>query len=93
MFEISLAQIIKIYSWIIASFIMIFIAAIAMFYQKKFGVKTFYYFYFVPILFIFAAIINLYSFNTPESEFVEFIGVFISSIATYYLYSIMVGIR
>lgn len=72
---------------------MIMIAAIAMFYQKKFGVKTFYYFYFVPIIFLFTAIINLYSFNSPESEFVEFIGVFISFIATYYLYIIMVGVK
>jgi hypothetical protein len=72
---------------------MIFIAAIAMFYQKKIGVKTFYYFYFVPIIFLFAAIINLYSFNTPLSEFVEFIGVFISFIATYFLYRIMVGVK
>jgi hypothetical protein len=93
MIEISLAQIIKIYSWIIASFIMIFIAAIAMFYQKKFGVKTFYYFYFIPIIFLFIAIINLYSFNSPEIEFVEFIGVFISFLATYYLYRIMVGLK
>lgn len=93
MIEISLEQIIKIYSWIIASFIMIFIAAIAIFYQKKFGVKTFYYFYFVPIFFLFAAIINLYSFNTPASEFVESIGVFVSFIATYYLYRIMVGVK
>jgi len=93
MIEISLEQIIKIYSWIIASFIMIFIAAIAMFYQKKFGVKTFYYFYLIPIIFLFAVVINLYSFNKPESEYVEFIGVFISFIATYYLYRIMVGVK
>jgi hypothetical protein len=35
----------------------------------------------------------LYSFNTPASEFVESIGVFVSFIATYYLYRIMVGVK
>ena len=93
MTEILLQKIILIYSWIIASFIMIFIAAIARFYQKKFGVKTFYYFYFVPILIIFAAIVNIYLYDTSTAELVEFIGVFISFIATLYLYKIMIGIK
>jgi len=72
---------------------MIFIAAIARFYQKKFGVKTFYYFYFIPVLIFLAAIINVYSYNTPTTELVEFIGVVISLIATVNLYKKMVGVK
>lgn len=72
---------------------MIFIAAIARFYQKKFGVKTFYYFYFVPVLILFVALLNLDSYNTPVYELVEFIGTVGSFIATYYLYKIMVGVK
>jgi len=93
MSEIILQKIILIYSWIIASIIMIFITAIARFYQKKFGVKTFYYFYFIPVLILFAAIINVYSYYTSIAEFVEFIGVAISLIATFYLYKKMVGVK
>ena len=72
---------------------MILIAAIARFYQKKFGVKTFYYFYFIPVLIFLAAIINVYSYNTPTTELVEFIGVVISLIATVNLYKKMVGVK
>ncbi len=93
MTEIVLLTIITIYSWIIASFIMLFIAAIARFYQKKFGEKTFYYLYFVPILVIFTAIVNIYLYDTSTAELVDFIGIFISFIATLYLYNIMIGVR
>ena len=91
--EILIQQIIKIYSWIIASIIMILIAAISRLYEKKFGVKTFYYFYFIPVLIFLAAIINVYSYNTPVAELVEFIGVVIALIATAYLYKKMVGVK
>jgi len=93
MSEIILQKIILIYSWIISSIIMIFIAAIARFYQKKFGVKTFYYFYFIPVLIIFAAIINIYLYNTSTSELVELIGAVISFITVFYLYKKMVGVK
>lgn len=72
---------------------MIFIAAISKFYQEKFGIRTFYYFYLIPIVLFFAVIINLYSYNTPISEIVGFIGVLISLISTFYLYRIMVGVK
>ena len=91
--EINIEKIILIYSWIIASIIKIFIAAIASFYQKKFGVKTFYYFYFIPVLILFAAIINIYFYNTFPVEVVELIGVVFSFIAIFYLYKKMVGVK
>lgn len=91
--EILLTKIIEIYTWIIASFIMIFIAAIARFYEKKFGVKTFYYFYFVPVLILFVAVFNLDSYNTPVYKLMELIGTVGSFLATYYLYKRMVGVK
>jgi len=72
---------------------MVFLAAIARFYQKKFGVKTFYYFYFIPVLILFAAIINVYSYYTPTTELVEFIGAFSSFASSFYLYKKMVGVK
>jgi hypothetical protein len=91
--EIILQNIILIYSWVMAGIIMVFIAAIARFYQKKFGVKTFYYFYFIPVLFIFAAILNIYLYNTYPTELVELFGAVISFIAVLFLYIKMVGVK
>jgi len=93
MFEISLLQIIETYSWIIITSIMIFIAAIAKFYQKKFGVRTFYYFYIIPIISFIIAGAHLFSYDTFLSETVELSGVVVSVLASFYLYRIMVGVK
>lgn len=90
---IDIRDIIEIYSWIAASFLMIFITAIAIFYEKKFGVKTFYYFYFVPIIVLFAAAAELYPYNRNLHESIEFLGSFSSFIASFYLYRKMVGVK
>lgn len=90
---IDIQDIIEIYSWIAASFIMIFITAIAIFYEKKFGVKTFYYFYFVPIIVLFVAAAELYPYNRILHESIEFLGSFSSFIASFYLYRKMVGVK
>lgn len=90
---ISLQDIIEIYSWIAASVIMIFIIAIAIFYQKKFGVKTFYYFYIVPIIVLFGAAAELYNTDRVLHESIEFLGSFSSFLASFYLYWKMVGVK
>lgn len=90
---ISLQEIIEIYAWIAASFLMFFITAIAIFYEKKFGVKTFYYLYFVPIIVLFAAAAELYPYNRILHESIEFLGSFGSFIASFYLYRKMVGVK
>lgn len=72
---------------------MVFMAAIANFYQKKFGVKTFYYFYIVPVIVLFAAAIQFYYHDTFLSEFMEFLGAVTSFLASYYLFRIMVGVK
>ncbi len=72
---------------------MIIVSTIARFYQKKFGVRTFYYFYFIPLLIFFAAIINVYFYLTSIAEIVEFIGVLFSALVTYNLYNKMVGVK
>jgi predicted membrane protein len=93
MTELTLLQIIEIYAWIVMCIIMIFMAAIANFYQKKFGVKTFYYFYIVPIIVLFAAAIQFNYHNTFLSELIEFLGSVTSFLASYYLFRIMVGVK
>lgn len=90
---IEIQDIIEIYSWIAASIIMIFITAIAMFYQRKFGVKTFYYFYSVPVIVLVAASMELYPYNRILHESIEFLGAFSSFIASYSLYRKMVGVK
>lgn len=93
MSDTVLQKIIEIYAWTAAGFIMIFIAAIGNFYQKKFGVKTFYYFYFFSIIVIFVAAVHIFSYHTLLSESIELIGSISSFLASYYLYRIMVGVK
>jgi predicted membrane protein len=88
-----LQKIIEIYVWTVAVFILIFITAIAKFYQNKFGIKTFYYFYIVPIIVLFAAAIQFYYHDTFLSELIEFLGSVTSFLVSYYLFRIMVGVK
>ncbi|MCZ7398101.1 MAG: hypothetical protein O8C62_00205 [Candidatus Methanoperedens sp.] len=90
---IDIQGIIDIYSWAAASFIMIFITAIAMFYQKKFNVKTYYYFYIVPILVLLAASTELFATNRLLHESIELSGALSSFLVSFYLYRKMVGIK
>ncbi len=90
---IDIQGIIEIYSWVAASFIMIFITAIAMFYQKKFNVRTFYYFYIIPIIVLLAASTELFATNRFLHESIELSGAFSSFLVSFYLYRKMVGIE
>ncbi len=93
MTEIALQKIVEIYAWLAMGIIMIFIVAIAVFYQKKFGVRTFCYIYGVPVIVLFAAGIHLFSYDTILSESTEFLGSITSFLVSYYLYRTMVGVR
>ncbi len=93
MLDISSQKIIEIYAWTVAGFIMIFITAIARFYQKKFGIRTFYYFYLIPIFILFVSAIHMFTYNTLLSESIEFLGSTTSFLASYYLYKTMVGVK
>jgi len=81
------------YSWIIASIIMVFITAIANFYQRKFGVRTFYYFYLIPIIILFIPALELFPYFTFLAESIELIGSAGSFLASLYLYRVMVGVK
>lgn len=72
---------------------MIFITAIANFYQKKFGVRTFYYFYLVPIILLFIPAFQLLPRFTYLAETVELLGSIISFLASFYLYRKMIGVK
>lgn len=90
---ILLQKIFNIYSWLAACIIMVFMAAIALFYQKKFGNRTFFYFYIIPIIVLVIPAIQLFPFFTFQAEFIEFLGSFISFLASYFLYRKMVGVK
>lgn len=88
-----LVKIIEIYSWIVASIIMFFITAIAIFYQKKFGKKTFYYYYSFPIIVLMVSAIHLLYRHTLLTESMELVGAVSSFLASCFLYRLMVGVR
>lgn len=82
-----------IYSWLAASMIMVFVAGIALFYQKKFGKKTFSYFYIIPIIIMLIPAIPLFPAFSFFAELIEFTGSLVSFSASYFLYKKMVGVK
>ena len=88
-----LQKFLNIYAWLAASMIMVFMAGIALFYQKKFGKRTFFYFYIIPIIVLLVPAISLFPAFTFLAEFAEFLGSFISFSASYFLYKKMVGLK
>lgn len=83
----------NIYSWAVASIIMIFMAAIARFYQKKFGIRTYYYLYFIPAIVFFIVLLQIFPFFNIEAELIELFGSVISFMAGYFLFMKMVGVK
>jgi len=83
----------NIYSWAVASIIMILMAAIARFYQKKFGIQMYYYLYFIPVIVFFIVVLQIVPLFGVEQELIEFFSSAISVIAGYFLYVKMVGIK
>lgn len=88
-----LQKLFNIYSWAIASLIMIIVASIAIFYQKKFGVNTFYYMYFIPVIIFLIILLQIFVIFSLETESIEFIGSVSSFLASYFLYKKMVGVK
>lgn len=86
-------EIVEIYAWIVASAIMILISAIAKFYQEKFGKKTYYYLYYIPVILIIVAANEVFYLNKYLHESIELLGSLISFLLSYYLYRIMVGVE
>jgi len=88
-----LQELLNIYSWGIASLIVVIIAAIALFYQKNFGIKTYYYLYFIPIIIFFIVLLQFFAVFSTEIEFIELFGSLISFLVTFSLYRKMVGVK
>ncbi len=88
-----LQELLNVYSWGIASLILIIIAAIALFYQKKFGINTYYYLFFIPAIIFFLVLLQFFAVFSVEMEFIELIGSLISFLVTFSLYRKMVGVK
>jgi len=88
-----LQELLNIYSWGIASLIVIILASIALFYQKKFGIKTYYYLYFIPVIIFIIVLLQFFAVFSKETEFIEFFGSVISFLLTLSLYRKMVGVK
>ncbi len=90
---VLLQKLLNIYAWLAACLIMVFITAIAHFYQKKFGKRTFFYIYIVPIIVLIIPAMQIFPFFSFIAEFIEFLGSLISFLASYFLYRTMVGVK
>lgn len=89
----SLQEILNVYSWAVASLIMVIMAAIARFYQRKFGINTYYHLYFIPLIIFLIALLQIFPVFSVNEELIEFIGSLISFLTCYSLYTKMVGVR
>ncbi len=88
-----LQKLLNVYSWLIACIIMIFVTAIAHFYQKKFGTNSFSYIYIVPIIVLIIPVMQFFPYFSFQAESIEFLGSFISFLSIYFLYKKMVGLK
>ena len=88
-----LQEILNIYSWALASLIMVIMAAIARFYQRKFVINTYYHLYFIPLILFLIAMLRIFPVFSIDEELIEFTGSLISFLASYSLYTKMVGVR
>lgn len=90
---ILLQKLFNFYSWAIAGLILIIVASIAIFYQNKFGVNTFYYIYFIPLIMFLLVLLQVFAIFSLETESIELIGSVISFLVSYSLYRKMVGVK
>ncbi len=72
---------------------MVFVSAIAHFYQKKFGTQTFSYVYIVTIIVLITPVMQLFPLLSFQEESIELLGSLISFFASYYIYKKMVGVK
>ena len=63
-----IARVLEIYTWFVASIIVIFIGGVGLFYQKKFNVNTHYYLFLIPLLLLLFVLIQIQIF--VEESFV-----------------------
>lgn len=90
---IILQKFLNVYSWVAASFIMVFFTAIAHFYERKFGVLTFHYYYIIPIILLIIPTNFLFPSFNFLAETIELVGAFGSLMASYLIYMKMVGVK
>jgi len=58
-------MLLEVYTWMAAAVIAAFIAAISLFYQKKFDETVDYYFFLIPVLMSILAIIQIFDHRLP----------------------------
>lgn len=72
---------------------MLFVTAIAYFYQKKFGTNNFSYIYMVTIIVLITPVVQLFPLVSFQEESIELLGSLSSFFASYYIYKKMVGVK
>ena len=70
-----IARVLEIYTWFVASIIVIFIGGVGLFYQKKFNVNTHYYLFLIPLLLLLFVLIQIQIF-VEESFVTELVEAF-----------------
>lgn len=93
MVDVALVEdVLELYSWFLASFIVLVVGLIALFYQRKFNIKTYYFLYAVPLVLLLIAALSMLFGDGVYIEIMEAGGALLSLILTWRLYSMMMGV-
>lgn len=85
------ATVIHFYTWILISLLILIMAAIGLFYQKKFHYKTRYYLFFIAVILTLSQILHMVIQEYQWVEFIEMLGVVTAAVLSIRLYQKMTG--
>jgi xanthine/uracil permease len=80
-----------VYTWLMVSFLIVIIAAIGLFYQKKFHIRTRYYLFFIAALLVMCELSYIVFGDCEWIEPIKTVGMSIAAILSIRLYRTMTG--
>lgn len=84
-----IAIVIHFYTWILVSLLFLLMAAIGLFYQRKFHYKTRYYLFFISVILTLGEIFHIVIAKYEMIEFIEMLGILIAAVLSLRLYQKM----
>jgi hypothetical protein len=83
------AIVIHFYTWILVSLLILIMAAIGLFYQRKFQYRTRYYLFFISLILTLGEILHIVSTEYKMIEFIEMLGILTAALLCIQLYQKM----
>jgi xanthine/uracil permease len=87
----SIIYTLHVYTWLMVSFLIVIIAAIGFFYQKKFHIKIRYYLFFIAAILVMCELCHIVFGDCEWIEPIKTVGIVIAAILSIRLYRTMTG--